>query len=351
MSDRDNKDNGSGIGFEASPLFTPTELINQLPLSKDMQELVKRGRKRISGVLNGDDPHFLVIAGPCSMHDEQAALEYAKRIAELSVEVDDRVLLVMRAYFEKPRTTVGWKGFINDPDLNETFKIGSGLERARNLLRKIADLGVLTATEFLDPVIPHYIEDLISWVAIGARTTESQTHRQMASALGIPVGFKNGTDGSVQTAVDGILAARKSHTYAGTGPNGRIAVLRTQGNPDGHLVLRGGSQGTNYDPHSVKEARTRLKHAGLSPKLIIDCSHGNSNKDHTKQPSVFKNILEQRVGGDESIVGIMLESNLFPGSQKLEEPLDKLDYGVSITDACVGWEESESLVKWAHAHL
>ena len=257
----------------------------------------------------------------------------------------------MRVYFEKPRTTVGWKGLINDPNLDDTFDIPQGLQRARRLLREINDMGMPAASEFLDPVVPHYIEDLVAWVAIGARTTESQTHRQMASAIGIPVGFKNATDGSLQTAIDGINAARQSHSYVGTGPDGHVCVLRTEGNQDGHLVLRGGRSGTNYDSESVEQAVSSLSSNGLPSGLVVDCSHANSNKDHEKQPGVFEDVVSQRVNGNESIVGVMIESNINPGSQKLGSNPSSLEYGVSITDACVGWSKTAEILKWADSQL
>jgi 3-deoxy-7-phosphoheptulonate synthase len=242
---------------------------------------------------------------------------------------------------------MGWKGLINDPELNETFDISQGLQRARRLLQEINDMGMPAACEFLDPVVPHYFEDLVSWVAIGARTTESQTHRQMASAIGIPVGFKNSTDGSFDTAADGIIAARNQHSYVGTGPDGHVCVLRTDGNPDGHLVLRGGKSGTNYDSESIGLAREILEKGHLDQRLVVDCSHGNSNKDHERQPLVFEDVVSQRAKGDKSIVGVMLESNINPGSQKLGGDPSTLEYGVSITDACVGWDKTEEIILWA----
>ena len=345
------KSHVEGLGFSSSHLFSPLELVDRVPRSQAAGETVAEARETIHRILSGEDERLLVITGPCSVHDESGAIDYAEKLTELRSKLGDKIYLLMRVYFEKPRTTVGWKGFINDPNLNETYDIPNGLERGRKLLLKINEIGIPAASEFLDPVVPHYIEDLVSWVAIGARTTESQTHRQMASAIGIPVGFKNGTDGSCQTAVDGISAASKQHSYVGTGPDGHVCVLRTDGNPDGHLVLRGGKQGPNYDAASVKEAGEVLESGGLARRLVVDCSHGNSNKDHERQPMVFEDVVNQRVNGDSSIVGIMLESNISSGSQSLGSNPNDLQYGVSITDACVGWNKTEDLILWADKQL
>ena len=345
------KSHVEGLGFSSSHLFSPLELVDRVPRSQAAKETVEDARETIHKILSGEDERLLLITGPCSVHDESAAIDYANKLVALKEKLGNEIYLLMRVYFEKPRTTVGWKGFINDPNLNETYDIPNGLERGRKLLLRINELGIPAASEFLDPVVPHYIEDLVSWVAIGARTTESQTHRQMASAIGIPVGFKNGTDGSSQTAVDGILSASKQHSYVGTGPDGHVCVLRTDGNPDGHLVLRGGKQGPNYDAASVKEAGEVLESGGLPKRLIVDCSHGNSNKDHERQPLVFEDVISQRVGGNPSIVGIMLESNINAGSQSLKGNPDDLKYGISITDACVGWSKTEEIILWADKQL
>ena len=345
------KSHVEGLGFSSSHLFSPLELVDRVPRTASAADTVEEARETIHKILQGEDDRLIVIAGPCSIHDEAAALDYAQKLSELRDKLSDKIYLVMRVYFEKPRTTVGWKGFINDPYLNQTYDIPMGLERGRRLLLQINEMGMPAATEFLDPVVPHYIEDLVSWVAIGARTTESQTHRQMASAIGIPVGFKNGTDGSCQTAVDGILSANKQHSYVGTGPDGHVCVLRTDGNPDGHLVLRGGKEGPNYDAASVKSACEVLESGGLPTRLVIDCSHGNSNKDHERQPLVFEDVVNQRATGNSNIVGIMLESNINPGSQSLGKDPDSLEYGVSITDACVGCEKTEDIIVWADSRL
>jgi 3-deoxy-7-phosphoheptulonate synthase len=339
------------LGFSSKHLFSPLELVDRLPRSIEAERTVKTARRSIRNILMGEDLRLMIITGPCSIHDEEAALDYARRLLELQAKLSDKIFLVMRVYFEKPRTTVGWKGLINDPNLDNSYDIASGLQRARRLLIEINNMGMPTASEFLDPVIPHYFEDLVSWVAIGARTTESQTHRQMASAIGIPVGFKNATDGSFQTAIDGISTARNKHAYVGTGPDGHVCVLKTDGNPDGHLVLRGGRVGPNYDSKSVSEANNALEFNGLPQRLIIDCSHANSDKNHEKQPAVFEDVIAQRVKGNTSIVGVMLESNINPGAQKLGPDPSTLEYGVSITDACVGWNKTQEILLWADARL
>ena len=340
-----------GLGFSSRHLYSPLELVDRIPRTDKARETVKEARNAIHEILEGRDKRSMLITGPCSIHDEEAAIDYATRLIKLRERLGDKIYIVMRVYFEKPRTTVGWKGLINDPNLNETFDIPKGLEKARSLLAKINEMGMPAASEFLDPVVPHYIEDLVSWVAIGARTTESQTHRQMASAIGIPVGFKNGTDGNFQTAIDGILAARGQHSYVGTGPDGHVCVLRTDGNPDGHLVLRGGNKGPNYGEEFVQEACEVMEAANLRQRVVIDCSHGNSNKDHTKQPSVFKHVINQRVSGNENIVGVMLESNINAGNQSLGDDPNILKYGISITDACVEWSKTEEIIMWADSQL
>ena len=340
-----------GLGFSSRHLYSPLELVDRIPRTDKARATVREARNAIHEILEGRDKRIMLITGPCSIHDEEAAIDYAARLMDLREKLGDKIYIVMRVYFEKPRTTVGWKGLINDPNLNETFDIPKGLEKARSLLAKINEMGMPAASEFLDPVVPHYIEDLVSWVAIGARTTESQTHRQMASAIGIPVGFKNGTDGNFQTAIDGILAARGQHSYVGTGPDGHVCVLRTDGNPDGHLVLRGGNKGPNYGEESVQEACEVMEAANLRQRVVIDCSHGNSNKDHTKQPSVFKDVINQRVSGNENIVGVMLESNINAGNQSLGDDPNILKYGISITDACVEWSKTEEIIMWADSQL
>ena len=333
---------------DTQPLITPINLVNELPITPEVEQVVLSGREQVSKILNGEDPRLLLIVGPCSIHNEDLALEYARKLKELSDKLSDRLMIVMRVYFEKPRTTVGWKGLIYDPHLNDTFDIEAGLRTARSLLLKIGQMGMYGGTEFLDPVIPQYLAGLITWSTIGARTTESQIHRQMASGLSMPVGFKNGTDGNAQIAVDAMLSARSPHGFLGLDHQGRTALVRTTGNPDGHLVLRGGNQGPNFGSDSIAEAKARLEKAGVRSQMMVDCSHGNSNKDHTQQGAAFKDVIAQKVAGDQDIIGLMLESNLNEGNQKLcENPAD-LQYGVSITDACIGWTETEALLTWAY---
>jgi 3-deoxy-7-phosphoheptulonate synthase len=333
------------------PLLPPSELLSELPLEGKARETVLLGRKGIQDVLDGNDDRFVVIAGPCSIHDYDAALEYAHRLGALAEQVSDRMLTVMRVYFEKPRTTVGWKGAIYDPHLDGSFDITTGLRRARSFLSEVARMGVFAATEFLDPIVPQYTADLVSWAAIGARTAESQTHRQMASGLSMPVGFKNGTGGSVQLAVDAVVAAQATHGFLGIDMNGRASAVQTKGNPHTHTVLRGGSMGTNYDAASVEDAQQRLESAGLPPRLLVDCSHANCAKDYTKMRVAFIDVVEQRAAGNDGLVGCMLESNINPGNQKLNGGAEGLEYGVSITDPCIGWDETEELFDWAYDRL
>ena len=334
----------------ANQLITPVELVSQIPLTPDAERTVLEGRERIRRVLSGEDGRMMMVVGPCSIHDEKAAVEYAGRLRELSRELEDRLLIVMRVYFEKPRTTVGWKGLIYDPRLNDTFDINEGLRTARRLMLAVAEMGVYTGTEFLDPIVPQYLADLVCWSTIGARTTESQTHRQMASGLSMPVGFKNGTDGSAQIAVDAMLSAKSAHAFLGIDHDGRTAVINTRGNPDGHLVLRGGRAGPNFGAESIAEALRLLDNSDVRSELLVDCSHGNSDKDHRRQQIAFKDVVNQRVAGNDSIIGCMLESNLNPGAQKLNGgDLSTLQYGVSVTDACIGWDETETLLRWARS--
>jgi len=333
------------------PLKSPVDLVKDVPITPAAEQTVLEGRRQIRRVLRGEDPRILMVVGPCSIHDEKAALEYAGRLLKLSEKLKDRLLLVMRVYFEKPRTTVGWKGLIYDPDLNDTFDVAAGLRKARKIMVEIAEMGMCTGTEFLDPIIPQYLADLVSWSTIGARTTESQTHRQMASGLSMPVGFKNGTDGSAQTGVDAMIAARSSHAFLGIDHFGQTAVIHTSGNPDGHLVLRGGRNGPNFGAKSIADAHRLLEAADVRTQLMVDCSHGNSNKDHTQQAAAFKDVIDQRLAGDKNIIGCMMESNLLPGAQKLNGGTSALEYGVSVTDACIGWDETESLLTWAHGRV
>lgn len=334
--------------LETEPLISPIELVNHLPITPEVEQVVLDGREQVRRILNGEDSRLLMIVGPCSIHSEESALDYAHRLGQLSQKLADRLLIVMRVYFEKPRTTVGWKGLIYDPHLDDSFDIDTGLHRARSLLLRIGEMGMYAGTEFLDPIIPQYLAGLITWSTIGARTTESQIHRQMASGLSMPVGFKNGTDGNAQIAVDAMLSARSPHGFLGLDHQGRTALVRTTGNPDGHLVLRGGNSGPNFGAQAIADAKARLKAGGVRSQLLVDCSHGNSNKDHTQQATAFKDVVEQRVAGDTDIMGCMLESNIEAGNQKLGADPTLLKYGVSITDACIGWEETEELLNWAY---
>jgi len=333
------------------PLVPPARLAALLPLDDAAARTVVAGRTAVEGVLSGEDPRLLAVVGPCSIHDVDAARDYATRLAGLARKLDDRLLVVMRVYFEKPRTTVGWKGLINDPHLDDSFDVSTGLRLARGLLIEVARMGLPTATEFLEPITPQYIADTIALGAIGARTTESPTHRQMASGLSMPVGFKNSTDGSLQAAVDAMQSARAAHSFLGIDDEGGICVVSTTGNPWGVLMLRGGRTGSNYSPEILLEARAKLESAGLPARVIVDCSHANSGKDHRRQSVVWRDVLEQRVAGDRSIVGMMLESNIHPGNQPVQSDRTRLAYGVSVTDGCIGWEETEQLLLEAHARL
>ena len=333
------------------PLVPPARLQAILPLDAAATRTIVAGRHAVERVLDGSDPRLMAVVGPCSIHDLDAARDYAARLHALAARVSDRLLVIMRVYFEKPRTTVGWKGLINDPHLDGTFDVATGLRLARGLLIEIARLGLATATEFLEPITPQYIADTIVLGAIGARTTESPTHRQMASGLSMPVGFKNSTDGSLQAAVDAMQAARTPHSFLGIDNEGGTAVVSTTGNPWGVLMLRGGRSGSNYSPEVVQEARRRLEAAGLPVRVIVDCSHANSGKDHRRQSVVWRDVLAQRVAGERSIVGMMLEGNIHAGSQEPAADRTKLAYGVSITDGCIGWEETEELLLEAHSRL
>ena len=326
------------------PLPSPHELLERQPRTESDADFIFQSRREIREIIFGNDPRLLVIVGPCSIHDVAAGHEYAERFKLLAEQVKDRMLLVMRVYFEKPRTTVGWKGLIMDPRLDGSNRIEEGLQVARQFLLDMIRLGVPTATELLDPITPQYIADLICWSAIGARTTESQTHRQMASGLSMPLGFKNGTLGNLDPAINAIKAATQPQTFLGVGMDGRASAVTTTGNPDCHIILRGGDGGPNYDEQSVAETRDVLLKHGLPPAIMIDASHGNCRKDHQLMPAVFEEILRQRAAGDTSIIGVMLESNLVGGAQKFPQALDQLVYGQSITDACMDWETTEKLI-------
>ncbi len=326
-------------------LITPAQIKEQSPASELHVRNVASTRATARAILSGEDDRLLVVVGPCSIHDTEAALEYAERLAQLSKAVEDRYFVVMRVYFEKPRTTTGWKGLINDPHLDDSCDVAHGIATARKLLLDIVELGLPTSTEFLDPIIPQYIADLVSWAAIGARTTESQTHREMASGLSMPVGFKNGTDGSIQTAVDAMKSSRAPHSFLGIDQDGATSIVKTSGNPESHLVLRGGRSGGNYDSASVSAACKSLGKSGLHPVVMVDCSHANSGKDPAREPLVWESILEQRKDGRREIIGAMLESNLHYGAQSLGSGRAGLQYGVSITDSCMDWEMTEKLLR------
>jgi 3-deoxy-7-phosphoheptulonate synthase len=332
-------------------LSPPRAIKERLPSTDACNRTVVEGRATVEKILRGEDSRFLVVAGPCSVHDPVGAVEYAQRLVKLREEFKDRLYIVMRVYFEKPRTTVGWKGMINDPHLDGSYDIEGGLKQARRLLLDIAALGLPAATEFLDSIVPQYIADLVSWAAIGARTTESQTHREMASGLSMPVGFKNGTDGSLQIALDAMQAANSPHSFLGVDQDGFTSIVRTKGNRYGHVVLRGGRAGSNYDASSISAAVAALEKAKQSPVLLVDCSHANSNKQHAQQEEVARSVVAQRAAGNKALIGIMLESNLHEGNQPLTKGAEGLKYGVSITDACVNWETTERILREAHAAL
>jgi 3-deoxy-7-phosphoheptulonate synthase len=336
---------------ESVRLTPPAVLKAGLPMTEESNQTVVESRSIISKILKQQDPRLLVVVGPCSIHDPKSALEYATRLNALRRELEDQFFIVMRVYFEKPRTTIGWKGLISDPHLDGSDDIQSGLKAARSILLDITGMGLPAATEFLDPVVPQYIADLVSWAAIGARTTESQTHRQMASGLSMPVGFKNGTDGSLQVAMDAMKSAMTPHSFLGIDQEGFTCVVRTNGNPDGHIVLRGGRLSSNYDAESIATAASNLGKAGLPPGLMVDCSHANSNKQHARQEEVWYSLMDQRLAGTPSLIGVMIESHLFEGTQPMAPRLDQLRYGVSITDACLGWETTERMLRRGHQQL
>jgi 3-deoxy-7-phosphoheptulonate synthase len=319
------------------PLLSPQELFDELPLDDERVQVLLRGRSAAHAVLDGDDDRLMVVVGPCSVHDVDAAREYAERLGAESKRLADDLLIVMRVYFEKPRTTIGWKGLINDPHLDGSGDVNTGLRVARRLLLEVLGLGVPVGCEFLDPISPQYISDLVSWGAIGARTTESQIHRQLGSGLSMPVGYKNRTDGNVQVAVDAVRAAGARHAFAGIDADGRSAILHTRGNSDCHIILRGGKSGTNFDAESVAKANALLRDSKLPERIVIDVSHDNSGKQPERQPAIAHAVGQQVAAGDRTITGLMIESFLVEGSQA-PGPLDTLTYGQSITDGCIGWE-------------
>ena len=332
-------------------LISPGEIRKQIPLSGAATKAIDKGRQDFYDVLNRDNNRLVVIVGPCSIHDPKAAIEYAKKLKNLAGELDDKLLVMMRVYFEKPRTTTGWKGLINDPYLNETRDVEAGTKLARQILIDIAELGLPVATELLDTITAAYVGELVSWVAIGARTTESQTHRQMTSGLSAPVGFKNNSDGNLNIAINAMQSAKSRHSFLGVDDDGSCCILKTTGNPNTHIVLRGGAGRPNYHVEDIEECEEKLKDKGFTPRIMVDCSHENSGKNHEKQHLVVRDLIAQKQMGNKSIFGIMLESNLFPGNQKIVENLDELKYGVSVTDACIGWEETEKLLLQLHESL
>jgi 3-deoxy-7-phosphoheptulonate synthase len=342
-----NKVNNLNIESE-KVLITPRELKEKLPLPPSSAAFVSRSRQQIEAILDRKDPRKIAIVGPCSIHDITSAKEYALKLKQLAKEVEQEIYLVMRVYFEKPRTTVGWKGLINDPNLNNSFDVEKGLEIARELLLWLAENEIPVATEMLDPISPQYLSELITWTAIGARTSESQTHREMASGLSMPIGFKNGTSGSSGAALNAMKAAASGHSFMGINNLGQVTLLNTTGNRHGHVILRGGNK-PNYHPADIAQYEEKLRSNNLPNNIMVDCSHGNSNKDPSNQPDVLENVIGQVVDGNQSIIGFMLESHLKSGNQKIKEDLSQLEYGVSITDACIDWQTTEDvLIKTAH---
>jgi len=325
------------------PLFTANELKKALPVPAEVAQTVADSRAQIAEIIQGKQKRFLAIVGPCSIHDPKQGLIYAGRLAELRRKVEDVMLIVMRVYFEKPRTTVGWKGLITDPHLDGSDDIAAGLKLARSVLLEIGKLGLPAATEFLDPIVPQYIADLVSWAAIGARTTESQTHREMSSGLSMPVGFKNGTDGDYQTALDAMVSSRSPHSFLGVSSEGAVSIIRTTGHPSGHIVLRGGRKKANCDATTMSEVLAKMEKMGLTPSLLVDCSHANSNKQPLAQPQVWESMVRFHLEQEPRVVGAMLESNLETGRQDLI-PGQPLKPGLSITDSCLGWAETEKLI-------
>lgn len=333
-----------------TPLMVPRMLKQMIPISENAAETVTDGRNAMEDILAGKEDRLLVIAGPCSIHDEKAALEYAGKLKQLSEQVKETLFVVMRVYFEKPRTTIGWKGLINDPELDGSCDMLAGLRKARRILLAVAEMGLPVATEMLDTITPQYLADLVCWSAIGARTTESQPHREMASGLSMPVGFKNGTDGNLSSAINALVAARTPQSFLGIDQDGNTSIVETGGNPSVHVVLRGGKR-PNYDPISLEEARLKLIEKGLPEIVIVDCSHANSMKKHQGQAVVLRSVVDQLLAGNTSIAGVMLESNLHEGNQKFTGDVSALKYGVSITDECISWETTESLLLSTHERL
>jgi len=335
----------------AKRLQPPGAIKAQWPMTERANRTVVGGRAAVQNILAQRDPRLLVVVGPCSIHDPKGAMEYAQKLAAVSRELSNQLFIVMRVYFEKPRTTVGWKGLINDPRMDGSCEIEEGLRIGRKLLLDINELGLPAATEFLDPIVPQYIDDLIAWAAIGARTTESQTHREMASGLSMPVGFKNGTDGGLQIAIDAMGSARTPHSFLGIDQDGFTSLVRTKGNPDGHVVLRGGRARPNYDPQSIAEASAQLVKHNLPNVLMVDCSHANSLKQHARQEDVWNSLIKQRAAGTRAIIGAMVESYLKEGNQPVPQNPAEIVYGISVTDACLSWETTERMLRHGHGTL
>jgi len=336
---------------ETIPLISPIELKREFPVSTAVADHVRQSRSILEDILTGNDRRVIAIVGPCSIHNTEMALEYARKLKLVADDVSDRIFVVMRVYFEKPRTTIGWKGLINDPHMDDTFDIATGLRKARQILLEINEVGLPAATEMLEPITPQYIADLITLASIGARTTESPTHRQMASGLSMPVGFKNSTEGSLEVAINAMKAGRAQHRFLGIDNDGKTCVMSTRGNELGHLILRGGRNGPNYDADSIAEASRLLSESKLPPRLVVDCSHANSSKDYRRQSVVWNDVIRQRAEGNDAIVGLMLESNLVEGQQSLGDDPSKLTYGVSITDGCISIEQTAELLRSALARL
>ncbi len=336
---------------DMTPLIAPRAMKAELPMTEAANRTVIEGREAVRRVLRKEDPRLLAIIGPCSIHDPEAALDYASRLNILRQELADRLCIVMRVYFEKPRTTVGWKGLMYDPDLDGSDDMPKGLRIARQLLIDINAMGLPAGTEMLDPITPQYHADLITWAVIGARTTESQTHREMASGLSMPVGFKNSTEGNLQIAINAMESARRAHTFLGIDQDGQTCMVRTKGNPWGHVVLRGGNSGPNYNAESLEKAAQSLQRAGLATVLMVDCSHANTNKQHERQEGVWNDLVGQRVAGNRDLIGIMVESNLEAGNQTIPADRSQLRYGVSLTDPCVDWQTTERMLRHAHAQM
>ena len=333
-----------------TPIIAPSDLRQVFPLSPEGSSFVSESREQIKNIIRGKDRRLMVVVGPCSIHDPKAAIDYAERLANLAKQVSDQLFLIMRVYFEKPRTTIGWKGLINDPDMNGSHLISKGLGIARNLLCTMTELKLPVATEMLDPITPEYLADMLCWGAIGARTTESQTHRELASGLSFPIGFKNGTDGNLQIAIDAMISALHSHSFLGINRDGLTSIIQTTGNPEVHIVLRGGKK-PNYYADDIRNTEEMLARNNLIPTIMVDCSHGNSEKNHEKQPLVMENVIDQIVAGNRSISGVMIESFLEAGNQSIPKDFDQIKYGVSITDKCIDWETTERTLREAHGRL